>query len=110
MDNSISNPAISHQHPQNNARIIVTLDPSQYAFYRKTYIELQAPDGQHLEYVGKTIQREAAESTTFRLREQVALVSSLLGSIDDTVVLPVPAVMGLADLFCRIQEVWRAEG
>lgn len=82
----------------------VTLDSSQYFLYQTHQLEILSPDGQHLDFVGKAIKTAKAESQVFRLRDRVALVSCLLGNVNDAVTLPIPAVLGLTDLLERISE------
>ena len=64
-------------------------------------------EGQHLEYLGKTIRQEREEDQSYRLREQVALVACLLGGVQDDIQLPLPAVLELTNLLCRMQEEWK---
>lgn len=91
--------------PSSKSPFIVTLDSWQYFRYQTHHIEIHGPDGRPLEIIGKAIKSEETENNLFRLHEQVALVSCLLGSVTDEVNLSMPAVLALADLFCRVQEV-----
>ena len=83
------------------------LSPAHYEFYQQTYLELLTPDGKHLEYLGKTIRQEREEDQSYRLREQVALVTCLLGGVQDEIRLTLPAVLELTNLFRRMQEEWK---
>lgn len=82
---------------------VITLDPFQYAFYQQSCIEIQNPDGDLLEFIGKPIQQEVETAELLQLREQIFLLQSLLCKIKEEIELPPLAVSGLADLMFRTQ-------
>lgn len=91
--------------PNTKSSCVIILDPFQYAFYQQSCIELQDPDGELLEFVGKPIQKEIEASESLQLREQIYLLQSLLCKVKEEVELPTLAVSGLADLMFRMQEM-----
>ena len=89
--------------PDTKSSCIITLDPFQYAFYQQSCIELQSPDGQFLELVGHSVQKDIDENNVCRLREQVYLLQALCNKIDQEVEVPPQAIAGLADILLRMQ-------
>lgn len=89
--------------PEEPATLIVTLNPARYFHYQTHHFKIHGTDGRYLETISKAITNETIENNVFRLREQLCLVSRLLGDINDTVNLPAPAVLGMAELFCQVQ-------
>ena len=89
--------------PGTKTSCVITLDPVQYLFYQQSCIELQAPDGEVLEFIGKPIQREVESTELLQLQEQIFLLQFLLCKIKDQIELPPLAVSGLADLMFRAQ-------
>ena len=90
--------------PGADSHRIVTLNPFQNAFYQQSSLEIHSPDGEHLETVGCEIQKENLYSNTVQLRDQICLVESLLGHVNQDIELSARAVCGLAELLFRIQE------
>jgi hypothetical protein len=90
--------------PDTKSSCIITLDPLQYACYQQNCIELQSPDGKFLELVGHAVQKDVEESNFCRLREQVFLLQALCNKIDQEVEFPPQAIVGLADIFLRMQK------
>ena len=84
----------------------IILNPSQYFYYQTHHLAVKAPDGRHLCFIGKALQHDA-EHHQFRFHEQMSLVTCLLGNINDTINLSMPAVSGLTDLLWRAQEACR---
>ena len=101
MDNNLTSP------DPKRARGRARLSAEHYAFYQQTYLELLTPEGQHLEYLGKTLRQEREEEQSYNLRDQVALVACLLGGVQDDIQSSLPAVLELTRLFCRMQEEWK---
>lgn len=90
--------------PGTDSHCIVTLNPFQNTFYQQSSIEIHSPDGVHLETIGCEIQRENLYTNNVQLRDQICLVESLLGHVNQDIELPARAVCGLADLLFRMQE------
>ncbi len=76
---------------------VITLDPFQYAFYQQSCIELQTPDGEFLEFVGKPIQQEIETTELLQLREQIYLLQSLFCKVKEEIELP-PLGLGRLDV------------
>jgi hypothetical protein len=91
--------------PGTKSSCIVALTPVQYSFYQQSCIELQAPDGEVLEFIGKPIQQEIELTEIHQLQEQVFLLQSVLCKVKEQIELPPLAVAGLADLLARMQEL-----
>lgn len=102
MDNSIEDTL--GQHSSRPFTLLIKLTPYQYSFYQKTQLEIQCPEGNHLDYIGHIVQQDDAENRAFRLREQIALISCLMSNIEADIHLPVSAAAGLADLLYRMQD------
>lgn len=83
------------------------LSATDYTGYQATCLELLAPDGRHLEFVGNRIKQELNEQEYFQLRDRVALVACLLGRVQDEVHLSLPAVLGLSEVFSRMRDNWK---
>jgi hypothetical protein len=90
--------------PDTKSSCVITLDPFQFAFYQQSCIELQSPDGQFLELVGHSVQKDIDENNVCRLQEQVFLLQALCSKIDQEVELPPRAIAGLADIFLRMEK------
>lgn len=82
----------------------ITLNEYQHAYYQQSTIEILAPDGRVLEYIGEEINNEKIQASNFQLRDEVNLVACLLSCIDHHIELPRYAVSGLADLLNRMQD------
>lgn len=89
--------------PDTKSSCVITFDPFQFAFYQQSCIELQSPDGQFLELIGHSVQKDIEENNFCRLREQVFLLQALCNKIDQEVELPPQAFAGLADILLRMQ-------
>ena len=85
------------------SKYVITLDILQYFFYQSEHIDIHAPDGSRLQTIGYGIKRDAIESSTYRLKEQIYIVECLLGNLNNKLELPAQAVSALADLLCRMQ-------
>ncbi|MCE3252885.1 MAG: hypothetical protein K0Q67_1905 [Cellvibrio sp.] len=91
--------------PSTNSPCIVTLNPFQNAYYHQSSIEIHAPNGEHLETLGADAQKENNYTNNMQLRDQICLVETLLGHINQDIELPRQAVSGLTDLLFRMQEL-----
>lgn len=90
--------------PSTDSNCVVTLNPFQNAFYQQSCVEIHSPEGDHLETIGRDIQKENLHNNDIQLRDQICLVESLLGHLNQDIELPAQAVCGLAELFYRMQE------
>jgi hypothetical protein len=90
--------------PGTDSNCVVTLNPFQNAFYQQSCVEFHSPDGDHLETIGNDIQKENLHNNDIQLRDQIYLVESLLGHLNQDIELPAKAVCGLAELMYRMQE------
>lgn len=81
----------------------ITLNEYQNAHYEQSAIEILAPDGSLLQYIGDEINKEITQTSNYQLRDQVHLLGCLLGCIDHHIELPRYAVSGLADIVNRMQ-------
>lgn len=55
-----------------------------------------------MESVGHNVQEDNLRMSNTQLREQTALITALLCNIHTEIELPQDAVLGLADLMCRL--------
>lgn len=92
--------------PGTDSPCVVTLNHFQNAFYQQSCIELHSPDGDHLETIGRDMQAENRHNNDVQLRDQICLVESLLGHVNQDIELPARAVCGLAELLFRTQEFY----
>jgi hypothetical protein len=83
---------------------IITLDAKQYQHYKKSCVTVCAPDGNFLEAIGNNIHTDEMQTSRYKLRDDVHLVSQLLCHINQNLDLTPQAVSGLADLFFRTQD------
>jgi hypothetical protein len=90
--------------PDTNSPCVITLNPFQTIFYQQSTIEIHSPDGEHLETLGSEIKKENLHNNDVQLRDQICLVESLLGHLNQDIALPAKAVCGLAELMYRMQE------
>ena len=95
---------ITHLVPVTNSQCVITLDPFQYNYYQQACIEIHSPEGEYLESIGYTIQKEIRAEQTTQLREQIVLLQSLCEKITQDVELPAQAIAGLGDLLFRARE------
>ncbi|HSC68182.1 MAG TPA: hypothetical protein VLC79_10850 [Cellvibrio sp.] len=90
--------------PSTDSNCVVTLNSFQNIFYQQSRVEIHSSDGDHLETIGRDIQKENLHNNDIRLRDQICLVESLLGNVNQDIELPAQAVCGLAELLYRMQE------
>lgn len=83
---------------------VITLDPFQHIYYQESFIDIHSPDGDHLDRIGIDVQKDKAEHEKYQLRDQIYLLSCLLGKINEDLELPARAVSGLADTVHRVQD------
>ncbi len=88
-------------------RRIVTLDPSQFALYQSSDIEIHSPDGELLNTIGDYHHRAELEVAQYRLRSELSLVASLLAQTKEFVELDKHAISGMQDLLWRAEEMLR---
>ena len=100
MDN-IANSSEQNQNVS-NLPFVVLLNPTQYALYKTASLEIVAPDSEYLESIGHSMQKDADETNTFQLHNQVVLLEYLFNSINQDIDLPARAVSGLTDVFCKM--------
>lgn len=104
MDN-ISNPSVSaeqHLRPSKYP-LTVSLDADQYKSYQAFAVDIIAPDGTHLDRVGRFVQKSAAEMDELQLHNQVVLLEYLCNSVTQDTELPAQAICGLTDVFCKMR-------
>ena len=88
---------ITHLVPVANSQCVIKLDAFQYNYYQQSCIEIHSPDGEYLESIGYTIQKEIQEEQTTQLKEQIVLLQSLCEKITQEVELPAQAIAGLGE-------------
>lgn len=104
MDN-IPNPNLSEQHQNvSNLPFVILLNPTQCNLYKTASLEIVAPDGDYLESIGHSIQKDKAEIEAHQLHNQIVLLEHLFSHINQDIELPARAVTGLADVFCKIHD------
>lgn len=81
----------------------ITLTEYEHAYYQQSAVELLAPDGSLLQYVGDEIKKEIIQTGNYQMRDELYLVGCLLNCIDHHIEMPRHAVSGLADLVNRMQ-------
>ncbi len=84
---------------------VIKLNPSQYSFYKKTYITILAPDGECLESIGHSPQKSLSEENFCRLREQISLLYVLFCNINEQIELPPMAIAGLAEVMLQMRKL-----
>lgn len=83
----------------------IKLTKKQYAIYKETQLEIQAPNGDVLVEIGTFNEEETQHNKICRLYEQVALLSCVLQGVNEPIRLSIPAVMGLSELLYQLEDV-----
>lgn len=84
---------------------VIQLNPSQYSFYRKTYIKILSPDGECLESIGHSPQKSLSEENFCHLREQISLLYVLFCNINESTEMSPMAIAGLAEVMLQMRRL-----
>ena len=84
------------------ATCVIKLDQLQYKFYKKSRIELQAPNGRVLTVLRKPIPHKTYEDAIFHLWCQTCVLEVWLDEIDEAVKLPQRTIDGITHSLERI--------
>lgn len=90
-----------------SSRRVIQLDASQYALYQSGQIEIQSPSGEQLALLGTEIDRIQGQVECEKLRNQLALIESLMVNTHGFVELHETAVVGLAEAISQAQTFMR---
>lgn len=106
---AIANKSAKKSNPVTSlsARRVIKLDASQYALYQSGQIEIQSPSGEQLALLGTEIDRIQGQIECEKLRNQFALIESLMINSNGFIELHETAVAGLAEAIGQAQTFMR---